>query len=76
MSPNENILVTTSLSTLLGATVVVTLESQLGARVGSWMQVLIVATFILCVLLFRRGILGKMAHLFRRDFGRGFGPRK
>jgi branched-chain amino acid transport system permease protein len=64
------------LGPLLGATIVVTLESQLGARVGSWVQVLIGTTFILCVLLFRRGILGELAHLLNQRLKKRTKPRK
>lgn len=47
-----------------GAVVVITLQNQL-ASFGSWVQVTIGAIFVVCVLLFRRGFIGELAHLLR-----------
>ncbi|WP_420340842.1 branched-chain amino acid ABC transporter permease [Thioclava atlantica] len=49
---------------VVGAFIVVTLQHVLSG-IGSWVQVVIGATFIACVLLFRRGIVGEIARLLR-----------
>jgi len=51
---------------LVGSSIIVTLQNQLADRVGSWVQVILGAIFVLCVLLFRRGIVGELAALFRK----------
>jgi branched-chain amino acid transport system permease protein len=51
---------------LAGSFLIVTLENQLADRVGSWVQVILGAIFVICVLLFRRGIVGELAALFRK----------
>nr|WP_051646098.1 branched-chain amino acid ABC transporter permease [Allgaiera indica] len=45
---------------VVGAFIVVALQQFLSA-IGSWVQVVIGATFIACVLLFRRGVVGELA---------------
>lgn len=53
---------------LLGAGVVVTLQDVLSDRVGSWVTVIIGCIFVLCVLLFRKGLVGEwLAYLQRRQ---------
>ncbi|MGB8623889.1 MAG: branched-chain amino acid ABC transporter permease [Paracoccaceae bacterium] len=47
-----------------GAFIVVTLQHFL-AGIGSWVQVVIGGTFIACVLVFRRGVIGELARLLR-----------
>jgi branched-chain amino acid transport system permease protein len=54
---------------IVGAFSIVTLEDQLADKVGSFVTVIIGAIFILCVLLFRRGIVGEVAALYRRVVG-------
>lgn len=55
---------------LVGAGVIVTLQNTLADRVGSWVTVLIGALFVLCVLLFRQGIIGSaLTWLRRREAG-------
>ncbi|PFG63477.1 branched-chain amino acid transport system permease protein [Thioclava sp. ES.031] len=49
---------------VVGAFIVVTLQHFLSG-IGSWVQVVIGGTFIACVLLFRRGIVGEIARLLR-----------
>jgi branched-chain amino acid transport system permease protein len=49
---------------VVGAFVVVALQHVLSG-IGSWVQVVIGGTFIACVLLFRRGIVGELARLLR-----------
>jgi branched-chain amino acid transport system permease protein len=48
-----------------GALVVVTLENYL-AQLGAWVTVVQGAIFVLCVLTFRRGIVGELARLLKR----------
>lgn len=55
----------TVLGPLVGAITVVTLHSELSS-VGSWVTVIIGATFVLCVLSFRRGVIGELARLLKR----------
>jgi branched-chain amino acid transport system permease protein len=50
-----------------GALVVVTLENYL-ADVGSWVTVITGAVFVVCVLAFRRGIVGEVQAVIRRSF--------
>jgi branched-chain amino acid transport system permease protein len=51
----------------VGALLVVTLENYL-ADVGSWVTVITGAVFVVCVLAFRRGIVGEVGALARRSF--------
>lgn len=46
---------------LAGATLVIGLETFLRASVGSWVQVIIGGAFVLCVLAFRRGVIGELS---------------
>ena len=45
---------------VLGAFTVVGLQDFLADRVGSWVTVIIGATFVVCVIAFRRGIVGEL----------------
>ncbi|HYN16018.1 MAG TPA: branched-chain amino acid ABC transporter permease [Terriglobales bacterium] len=54
---------------VVGAFSIVTLESKLSDKVGSLVTVIIGAIFIICVLLFRRGIVGEIQGLYRRVVG-------
>jgi len=45
---------------VLGAGIVVSLQDILSDRVGSWVTVIIGAIFVVCVLAFRRGIVGEV----------------
>lgn len=56
----------TFLGPVMGAGVVVTLQDMLSDRVGSWVTVIIGAIFVLCVLAFRRGIVGEIQVLTMR----------
>ncbi len=51
---------------VVGAFVVVGLQNQLADKVGSWVQVIMGAIFVVCVLAFRRGIVGEWMPLFSR----------
>ena len=50
---------------ILGAGIVVTLQDY-GANMGEWVTVITGGIFVLCVMLFRRGIVGELAILFKR----------
>lgn len=45
---------------VIGAFVVIGLQTYLADRVGSWVTVIIGATFVVCVLAFRRGLVGEL----------------
>ena len=51
---------------VVGAFVIVGLQNQLADKVGSWVQVIMGVIFIICVLAFRRGIVGELAGLFKK----------
>src|SRR6201996_336100 len=51
---------------VIGAAVVVTLQEYLSDIVGGWVTVIIGAVFAICVLVFRRGIVGELAAWQRR----------
>jgi branched-chain amino acid transport system permease protein len=46
---------------LIGATLIVTLQNELADKVGPWIAVIMGAIFVVCVLAFRRGIIGELA---------------
>jgi branched-chain amino acid transport system permease protein len=48
-----------------GALVIITMENYL-AQLGAWVTVVQGAIFVLCVLTFRRGIVGEIANLIRK----------
>jgi branched-chain amino acid transport system permease protein len=56
----------TILGPLVGASVIVTLQSELADTVGSWVTVITGGIFVACVLLFRRGIVGEIMALVKR----------
>jgi branched-chain amino acid transport system permease protein len=49
-----------------GAVVLITIEEFLAERAGAWVTVIQGGIFVLCVLAFRRGIIGELARLIRR----------
>ena len=51
---------------LVGAFTVVTLQSELSS-VGSWITVIIGVIFVICVLLFRRGVIGELGRILKRS---------
>ena len=51
---------------VLGAGIVVTLQQYLSDVVGGWVTAIIGATFVACVLAFRRGIVGELTALAAR----------
>jgi len=56
----------TVLGPLVGAFTVVTLQTELSS-VGSWITVIIGGIFVVCVLVFRRGIVGELARLLKKQ---------
>ena len=54
---------------VVGATVIVTLQNELADKVGSLVTVIMGAIFVICVLAFRRGIVGESIALYRRMIG-------
>jgi branched-chain amino acid transport system permease protein len=58
----------------IGAVVVVGLESILSDKVGSWVTTIMGALFVLCVLVFRRGIVGEIGARIRVQMLRRFNP--
>ena len=57
----------TILGPIVGAFTVVGLEHELSS-IGSWVTVIIGLTFIVCVLVFRRGLVGELGRLWKRSF--------
>jgi branched-chain amino acid transport system permease protein len=56
----------TFLGPVVGANLVVTLQEYLSDLVGAWVSVIIGVVFVVCVMVFRRGIVGEI----QRRFGR------
>ncbi len=59
----------TAFGPVLGASVIVTLQNALADKVGSLLTVIMGAIFVVCVLLFRRGIAGELGALYRNMVG-------
>jgi branched-chain amino acid transport system permease protein len=55
----------TILGPSVGAIIIVAMQNYL-ADLGSWVTTIMGATFVVCVLVFRRGIVGEIAHRFER----------
>lgn len=51
----------TILGPALGASVIITMQNYL-SDLGSWVTIIMGSTFVVCVLLFRRGIVGEIEH--------------
>ena len=52
---------------VFGAGIVISLQDTLADKVGSWVNVIIGVVFVLCVLAFRKGVVGELqAYLERR----------
>ena len=54
---------------VVGAFSIITLQNELADKVGSWVQVIMGAIFVICVLAFRRGVVGELDALFSRKKG-------
>jgi branched-chain amino acid transport system permease protein len=52
---------------VVGAFVVVAMQQYLGQYLGQWVTVIQGSIFVVCVLLFRRGIVGEIAAFFKRS---------
>ncbi len=59
----------TVLGPVVGALLIVTLQNELADKVGSFVNVIMGAMFVVCVLSFRRGIVGELDGLYRRVVG-------
>lgn len=57
----------TILGPVVGALTIVGLENFLADKVGSWVTVIMGSMFVLCVLIFRRGIVGEIGAFIRGD---------
>ncbi len=55
----------TILGPVLGATAIVSMQNYL-SQIGSWVTIIMGLTFVVCVLMFRRGIVGEIAHRLMR----------
>ena len=51
---------------VIGAFIIVAMQQYLSG-LGQWVTVIQGAVFVVCVLTFRRGIVGEIAHFFRRS---------
>jgi len=73
MNSGEVILMTllgglgTFLGPVFGAAIVIALQDTLADRVGSWVTVIIGVIFVICVTLFRRGVVGEFVALRERQ---------
>ena len=55
---------------VVGSSVIVTLQNELADKVGSLVTVIMGCIFVICVLAFRRGIVGEVAALYQRVIGK------
>ncbi len=55
----------TILGPVLGATAIVAMQNYL-SQLGSWVTIIMGITFVVCVLMFRRGIVGEIAHRWKK----------
>ena len=60
----------TILGPVAGAVTIVGLENLLADKVGSWVAVIMGSIFVMCVLLFRRGLVGELGALFNKGGAR------
>ncbi|MBL0390928.1 branched-chain amino acid ABC transporter permease [Ramlibacter monticola] len=56
----------TFLGPVIGAGLVISLQDTLADKVGAWVTVIIGAIFVICVLAFRKGIVGEILALLER----------
>lgn len=56
---------------VLGAGIVIALQNMLADKVGSWVTVIIGAIFVVCVMTFRKGVVGELQAFFDRRLQRG-----
>lgn len=55
---------------VVGATVVVGIQSELADKVGSWVSIIMGVIFVVCVLAFRKGIVGELTSMLNPSRGR------
>jgi branched-chain amino acid transport system permease protein len=51
---------------VVGAAIIITMQNYL-AQLGAWVTVVQGAIFVVCVLAFRRGVIGEIAHRFKKQ---------
>jgi branched-chain amino acid transport system permease protein len=56
---------------VFGAGIVISLQDMLADKVGSWVNVIIGVIFVLCVMVFRKGVVGELQALLERRHKRG-----
>jgi branched-chain amino acid transport system permease protein len=56
----------TILGPLVGASAIITMQNYLSGF-GSWVTIIMGVTFVVCVLLFRRGIVGEIEFRFGKN---------
>lgn len=56
---------------VLGAGIVIALQNLLADKVGSWVTVIIGAIFVICVMTFRKGVVGELQAFMDRRLKRG-----
>ena len=56
----------TVLGPVAGAITIIGLENVLADKVGSWVTVIMGGMFVVCVLMFRRGMVGELSALFNK----------
>ncbi|MHB8353893.1 MAG: branched-chain amino acid ABC transporter permease [Burkholderiales bacterium] len=59
----------TVLGPIVGSSIIVVLEDQLADKAGSLVTVIMGGIFVVCVLLFRRGIVGEASAFYQRILG-------
>ncbi len=52
---------------VVGAVVIIGLQNELADKVGSWVQVIMGIIFVVCVLAFRRGLIGELGRLLKNS---------
>jgi len=50
---------------VVGALIIITMENYL-AQLGAWVTIVQGAIFVVCVLTFRRGVVGEIAHYIKK----------
>ena len=51
---------------MVGAAVIITMQNYL-AQFGAWVTIIQGVIFVICVLAFRRGIIGEIAHALKKS---------
>jgi branched-chain amino acid transport system permease protein len=64
----------TFLGPVIGAGIVVALQDMLADKVGEWVTVIIGAIFVICVLAFRKGVVGEIHAFMERRNARARQP--